>query len=82
MIKTLFEALSQNKIAGAGIDVFPKDETIKQTNEDILKFAKLSNVVATPHMAFNTKEAIDRLGKELIADLESCIKENPINVVN
>lgn len=78
----LYNALSANKIAGAGIDVFPKDETLKVTNEDIMRFAKLSNVVATPHMAFNTSEAVDRLGVELISDIESCIKGNPINIVN
>lgn len=76
-----YKVLSENKIAGAGIDVFPKDETLKKTNEDIMKFAKLPNVVATPHMAFNTKEAVGRLGTELIADIESCIHGNPINVV-
>lgn len=77
-----FKALSENKIAGAGIDVFPKDETLKETSEDIMKFARLSNVVATPHMAFNTKEASGRLGKELISDIESCLKNSPINLVN
>lgn len=77
-----YKVLFENKIAGAGIDVFPKDETLKETNEDIMKFAKLPNVVATPHLAFNTKEAGDRLGAELISDIESCLDNNPINVVN
>ena len=76
-----YKVLSENKIAGAGIDVFPKDETLKETNEDIMRFAKLPNVVATPHMAFNTKEAIDRLGVELIENIESCLSGNPVNVV-
>jgi len=78
----LYEVLINNKIAGAGIDVFPKDETIKETNDQIMKFAKLSNVVATPHMAFNTQESVERLGEELIDDLESCLSGSPINVVN
>lgn len=79
---SLYKVLFENKIAGAGIDVFPEDETLKETNEDIMKFAKLPNVVATPHIAFNTQEATDRLGKEFIADIESCIAGAPINVVN
>lgn len=78
----LYEALVNNKIAGAGIDVFPKDETLKEANEDIIKFANLPNVVATPHIAFNTKESTDRLGDELIANINSCLKDKPINVVN
>lgn len=80
--EAFYKVLVENKIAGAGIDVFSKDETLKETNEDIMKFAKLPNVVATPHMAFNTIETIDRLGGELIADIESCVQNKPINVVN
>lgn len=78
----LYEALKTNKIAGAGIDTFAKDETITKAREDILNFTKLPNVVATPHMAYNTFEAAQRLGKELIADIKSCLTGEPINVVN
>jgi len=78
----LYEALANNKIAGAGIDTFPDDQTLKETNEQIMKFAKLPNVVATPHMAFNTLEATNRLGEELLKDINSCLNNNPQNVVN
>jgi len=78
----LYEVLIKNKIAGAGLDVFPNDNTIKETSEEIMKFSKLPNVVATPHIAFNTQEATNRLGEELIVDIESCINSKPINVVN
>lgn len=78
----LYEALSSNKIAGAGIDTFPNDQTMKEANDLIMKFAKLPNVVSTPHMAFNTKESAQRLGQELISDIESCLKGQPINTVN
>lgn len=77
-----YEALVNNKIAGAGIDTFPDDQTLKETNDQIMKFAKLPNVVATPHMAFNTYEATNRLGEELIKDLNSCLNGKPENVVN
>lgn len=77
-----YDALLNNQIAGAGIDTFPDDQTIKTTNEEIMRFAKLPNVVSTPHMAFNTKEASERLGVELIKDIESCIADTPVNVVN
>lgn len=78
----LYEVLLNNKIAGAGIDTFPNDQTIKEANDLIMKFAKLPNVIATPHMAFNTKESAERLGQELIADIESCLEGQPINTVN
>lgn len=79
---SLYELLKNNKIAGAGIDVFPKDETITEAGEDIMSMAKLPNVVATSHIAFNTTEASERLGDELISNIESCINNKPINLVN
>ena len=52
----LYEMLSNGKIAGAGIDVFetepPKDD----------KLLSLDNVVLTPHLGANTKEAQIRAG--------------------
>lgn len=77
-----YRYLSERKVLGAGIDTFAKDETIKEPTEEILNFAKLPNVVATPHIAYNTNEASQRLGEELIANIESCIKGEPINVIN
>lgn len=75
--KALYEALSENKIFGAGLDVLEAEniltqpestwafdyltnDTIKQTlvNERLLK---LHNAVITPHIAYNTKEAEDRI---------------------
>lgn len=75
--KALYEALSENRIFGAGLDVleaeniltkpekawdfdYLTDEHIKQTliNERLLK---LHNIVVTPHIAYNTKEAEDRI---------------------
>lgn len=76
-----YRFLSNGRLAGAGIDTFPDDQNIHATNEQIMKFAKLPNVVSTPHMAFNTKEAAQRLGNELIGNIKSCIDGNPINVV-
>jgi len=79
---SLYLLLKENKLAGAGIDTFAKDETIKSPTEEILNFSKLPNVVATPHIAYNTQEAADRLGKELLQDIHSCLENKPVNVVN
>jgi phosphoglycerate dehydrogenase-like enzyme len=78
----LFKALKNKKIAGAGIDTFPQDETIIKPNQNINRFTSLSNVVATPHIAYNTAEASDRLGQELLNVIKSCLEHKPINVVN
>lgn len=51
----LIAALEQNKIAGAGLDVFEK-EPVESNN----KLLKLDNVVLTPHVAYKTKEALSR----------------------
>lgn len=80
--ETLYDVLNNNKIRGAGIDTFVRDETIREAREDIISFAKLPNVVATPHIAFNTIETSRRLGGELIDVIESCLAGMPINVVN
>lgn len=75
--KALYEALSKNQIFAAGLDVleaenvltkpehvwdfdYLKGDTIKQTliNERLLR---LHNVVITPHIAYNTKEAENRI---------------------
>ena len=75
--KALHQALSENKIFGAGLDVMEAENVliqpgaitdfdyltsdyIKQTliNERLLK---LHNVVITPHIAYNTQEAQDRI---------------------
>lgn len=78
----LYEALLNKKIAGAGIDVFPNDGTIRESDETIQRFAKLPNVITTPHIGYFTLEAAQRLGPELLADIKSCLEEKPINVVN
>lgn len=81
--KSLYTALKNNQIAGAGLDVFVDEPSTKgKPNAEITQLCKLPNVVATPHIAFNTKETIDRLGVELINNVKSILDGNPINVVN
>lgn len=78
----LFKALKDNRILGAGLDVFNKDETLTSGRNDIIEIAKLPNVVATPHIAFNTHETKERLGSELLNTIDSILNGSPINVVN
>lgn len=51
----LIAALEQNKITGAGLDVFEK-EPVDSNN----RLLKLDNVVLTPHVAYKTEEALNR----------------------
>lgn len=77
----LIKALEDQLIAGAGLDVFPDDNTIKEPTQLITRYAKLPNVVLTPHIGYNTKDSMLRLGEELYNNIKACIDGNPINVV-
>ena len=95
--KALYEALSANKIFGAGLDVLEAEniliqpeaivdfdylttDYIKQTlvNERLLK---LHNVVITPHIAYNTKEAQDRILSITMNNIASFFDGKIINSV-
>jgi D-3-phosphoglycerate dehydrogenase len=54
----LYDALKNNRLTGAGLDVFP-EEPYKG------KLTELSNVVLTPHVGSDTREAQLRSGTEL-----------------
>ncbi len=77
--KALYDALSQNRIAGAALDVFVEEPT-PQDNP----LLKLSNFIAAPHVAGVTKEAVDRMAMVTVQNLLSVIdgKPNRENVVN
>lgn len=54
--KALTEALNSGKIAGAGVDVFVTEPPLNSNNE----LLKAKNSVVAPHVAFATKEALDK----------------------
>lgn len=77
----LIETLKARKIRGAGLDVFDGEPLTGEPSDVIVELAKLPNVVATPHIAYNTEEINDKQGAEILANLKSCIEGAPINVV-
>lgn len=66
--KELIQALKQQKIAGAALDVF-ETEPIKPDNE----LLQLDNVILTPHIAYKTKEALQRRAEITIKNIEDFI---------
>lgn len=95
--KALYSALSENRIFGAGLDVleaenmltkpdpildfdYLTDDYIRQTlvNERLLK---LHNVAVTPHIAYNTKEAQDRILSITMNNITSFFEGNVTNSV-
>lgn len=81
----LYEILKTGKIS-AGLDVYQEEPSggkmaTTGPSKEILKLAELPNVVATPHIAFNTKEAMGRLGEEVLVNIKACLAGKPINIV-
>lgn len=95
--KALYETLSSGRIFGAGLDVleaenmliqpdlildfdYLEDDVIRQTllNERLLK---LHNVVVTPHIAYNSKEANERILRITMNNINSFFKGKILNSV-
>jgi len=89
--------LREGILAGVGLDVLEeegetKDELkfldVKETERNELKtvlqnhiLMKMPNVLITPHNAFNTREALERILKTTIENLKGFIEGKPINLV-
>ncbi len=78
----LYKTLKSRRIAGAALDVFEVEPLDGNVSDKIKKLVNLDNVVATPHIAYKTKESIFRVGEEVIESIEAAVKGKPINVVN
>ena len=72
----LIIALSTNVIAGAGVDVFEK-EPLPENNK--LRF--LPNALITPHIGYVTAENYSVFYTQMIEDLEACVNEKPIRII-
>jgi len=72
----LIIALSNNLIAGAGIDVYEK-EPLPENNK--LRF--LPNALLTPHIGYVTAENYSTFYNQMIEGLEACVKGKPIRVL-
>ena len=73
----LVDALRAGRPGMAAVDVY-EEEPVLDTRHPLLN---MGNVIATPHIAYNTEERIERLGVELVDNIRSCVKGKPINVV-
>ncbi|MFP4353137.1 MAG: NAD(P)-dependent oxidoreductase [Puniceicoccaceae bacterium] len=95
--RALLKALSDNKVSAAGLDVLGAEPTIREeaellrsaveeeekwgellANEMLLR---LRNVYVTPHNAFNTREAVQRILNVTLENLQGFISGEPVNLV-
>ncbi|MEA2089929.1 MAG: glyoxylate reductase [Thermoproteota archaeon] len=76
--KALYEALKNEQIAGAGLDVFEQEPTPVDN-----PLFKLDNVVMTPHISSGSYETRSRMAEMVAENLISFFKgETPPNLVN
>ena len=73
----LVEALKDEKIAGAGLDVYDK-EPLPQDHK--LRF--LQNALLLPHIGYVTAENYLKFYSQMIENLESCLKNKPLRKIS
>ena len=93
----LLRALNSGRVAAAGLDVLPEEQAMRDpagqlaalydpaadlktllANHNLLKHP---NVVVTPHCAYNTREAVQNLFDETLANIEAFVRGAPQNRV-
>ena len=94
--EALVEALDKGIISGVGLDVFEGEEYIleegcklrdeysdevKRLIEQDCSLLHRENVVITPHNAFNSREAVERIFTETIRNINEFISGSPANLV-
>ncbi|MSU60412.1 MAG: hydroxyacid dehydrogenase [Candidatus Staskawiczbacteria bacterium] len=93
----LVEALGKGIIAGAGLDVLEEECFVKEEAHLLSKdfydkcdiktmlqnhiLMDRKNVIITPHNAFNSREALERILETTVENIKGFIKDKPVNVV-
>jgi D-lactate dehydrogenase len=95
--EALLKALDNGILAGAGLDVLEGEEAVleesallgDEVNPEKLRMAiqnhvilKKPNVVFTPHNAFNSQEALERILQTTVENIASYVAGTPRNVVS
>jgi len=96
-IQALVGAISKGKVRASGLDVLPEEPVIREEAELLRSFLqeqynstalladhilmRLRNVVITPHSAFYTGEAIQRIMETTVDNIQAFVRGEPRNVV-
>lgn len=86
--EALVNGLETGIIGAAGLDVLEEENTLRTdagTNSEAArlndKLIEMHNVIVTPHMASNTKEAMDRIRQTTVDNIKAFQNSAPVNVV-
>ncbi len=77
--KALINALLENKIAGAGIDVCSKEPP--SLTHPFMQQLHLPNLLLTPHVAWGSDTALQTLANQLIDNIEAFVAGQPQHLV-
>jgi len=96
--RALIQALRSGKVAGAGLDVLPDEPLIREEAELICSIycnrhdlrnlvadhilLHMPNVIVTPHSAFNTREAVQRIVETTVENIEAFLSGHAQNLVS
>jgi D-lactate dehydrogenase len=96
-IRALAKAIGEGKVAAAGLDVLPEEAAVREEAELLYSvyrqrydletllvnhiLLRLRNVIITPHSAFNTQEAVERILETTVDNIRSFARGEPKNVV-
>lgn len=75
--KALAEAVKSGQIAGAGIDVFEVEPPVPTDHP----FFDSPQIVVTPHVAFATKEALEKRAVIAFENVDAWLKGTPIHIM-
>jgi len=94
--EALYEGLKNGKIKGAGLDVIEDEKLVMEEAQlhhvspekqnwkslvENLEILRMPNVVFTPHNAFNSQEALERILDTTIGNLKAAAEGKVINAV-
>lgn len=76
----LLKALNENEIAGAALDVLSKEPMLD--SNPLLKFKDSNRLLITPHIAWASHEARERLMSDMYKNIQSYIDGGDFNLIN
>lgn len=88
--QALVNALEQGVLSGAGLDVLENEEALLAKNPEKVdptllplnqKLMSLPNVYVTPHLAFDSHEALQRILETTVENIQSLQQGSPKNLI-